>query len=407
MKNHGKTRRARHGALAIGAALAVCGTSPQSAAQEAPAGEEPSATTPRRPMHAIRVSVGGYMEQSFGAASNRAGVRTFDGVVRTPATWAQMSDTEIVFTGRTALASGLVVGFNVQLEGNTQSDQIDESYLFVEGAFGRLVLGSENDAAYTQHVSAARPAVGWGILESAATSWVMTPRFTTFLTTTAPLTTGDDQKVTYFTPRLGGLQLGASFTPQAIEDDNRMVDRRSLRTDAWTLSANYTGALGPPLAPPWAAAATPVKLQASAGIVKAPPVDAAAASTPDLRAWLTDWAIGAQLELGGLALGAGYRRVDNNGGLQDGRVWAAGLAYARGPAAAGVALLDSNVAGNRVPAAPDRGRVMLLSGGVSLAPGIDLFASLFGVEFKGEDPRFGREDNNKGAGLVAGLRLSF
>ena len=57
----------------------------------------------------------------------------------------------------------------------------------------------------------------------------------------------------------------------------------------------------------WAATARPVKLQLSAGIVKAPPIDAAPASVPDQRAWLTDAAVGAQVELGGLSLGAGYR----------------------------------------------------------------------------------------------------
>ena len=389
------TRRAALAAI-VGVASAA------QAAAQAPEFDEG-----RRPSRALRVTVGGYMDQSFGVASNSDGVRTFDATLRSPSRYAQMSDTEIVFTGRSALANGLVIGFNVQLEGNTSFDQIDESFLFAEGAFGRLVMGSENDAAYLQHVSAARPRVGWGVLESAATSWVATPRFTSFLTTTAPLTTGDDQKVSYYTPRAWGLQLGASFTPAAIEDDNAVVDRRSIRTNAWTVSANYTDAILAPLEPPWGERPAPVRLLASAGMVKVPPIDAAAASTPDLRAWITDWAVGAQLEWGGVALGGGYRGIDNNGGLLDGRVWAAGMSWSAGRASVGASMLDSRVAGNRVPAAPDRGRVYLLSGGWILAPGIDLYTSLFRVEYVGEDPRFAREDNNRGTGLVGGLRLSF
>src|SRR3546814_8833431 len=40
------------------------------------------------------------------------------------------------------------VGLDVQLEAETCGDQIDESYLWFQGDFGKLVLGSENSAAY-------------------------------------------------------------------------------------------------------------------------------------------------------------------------------------------------------------------------------------------------------------------
>ena len=41
------------------------------------------------------------------------------------------------------------VGFVVQLEGNTESDQVDESYAFVESEqWGAVYLGSENSSGY-------------------------------------------------------------------------------------------------------------------------------------------------------------------------------------------------------------------------------------------------------------------
>lgn len=55
------------------------------------------------------------------------------------------SDSEIHFNGRTTLDNGITLGFRLELEGNTAADQIDESYMFVEGGFGRVELGSLNN----------------------------------------------------------------------------------------------------------------------------------------------------------------------------------------------------------------------------------------------------------------------
>src|SRR5262245_50844805 len=92
----------------------------------------------------ITAVLGGYHEQTFGYVNNEDGFaggnQSTTGTSK-PAKWKQSSDSEVWFGGRTTLANGISVGFDVQLEGNTQGDQIDESYLFIDGAFGRLVLG--------------------------------------------------------------------------------------------------------------------------------------------------------------------------------------------------------------------------------------------------------------------------
>ncbi len=80
------------------------------------------------------------------------------------------SDSEIHFKGSTTLDNGLQFGVNVQLEGNTSGDQIDESYLFVTGSFGRVEVGSENTAQYKMQYSA--PDVGIGLNSGDQTAWV-------------------------------------------------------------------------------------------------------------------------------------------------------------------------------------------------------------------------------------------
>ena len=67
-------------------------------------------------------------------------------------------DAEIHFKPSLTLDNGIRVGATVELEGSTSGDQIDESYISIDGAFGRLVIGSENSARYLMQYAA--PSVG-------------------------------------------------------------------------------------------------------------------------------------------------------------------------------------------------------------------------------------------------------
>ena len=367
------------------------------------AGDEAAAQASRRAPQAIRVTVGGYMEQSFGYARNQRGVRVSEArqtgfvpvVIAEPNRFAQQSDSEIWFSGRTTLSNGLQLGFVVQLEGNTQyGDQIDESYLFAQGVFGRILLGAENDAAYLQHVSAPRAGATWGVLESPVTGWVHAPRFVSMLTTTAPVSTGDDQKLTWFTPRWSGVQLGGSFTPNDRQDARGVSDRLRERTNVVTGSGNGRWSWGE------------YALAVSAGWVHAGGI-ANAALTADRRHPLDDAAIGAELRWRGVALGAGFRRLVNKGGPLDGRALAVGVAGTHGATSLAAGFLTSQVAGTPATPGQDRGALAVISASQQLAPGIALVGSGFVARYDNGRSRFGAEDLNRGAGLVGGLRLSF
>ena len=89
------------------------------------------------------VRVGGYMEQFVAYADSDANFAgDYDGV-------DSKQDAEIHFLPSITLDNGIKFGANVQLEALTNSDQIDEAYMFIDGSFGRVVLGSENSAGYT------------------------------------------------------------------------------------------------------------------------------------------------------------------------------------------------------------------------------------------------------------------
>jgi hypothetical protein len=347
----------------------------------------------------IAVEIGGYMEQSVGLALNQPGVRVSRQtgapvVVATPNPTGQRSDSEIWFSGRGQLTDDITIGFVVQLEADSQPDrQIDESYLFLTGRPGRLVLGAENDAAYLQHVSAPRAGAAWGVLESAATGWVYKPRYVSFLSTTAPMTAGDDRKVTYFTPRLAGTQLGLSITPSESETGRDVADRARDRTNTLTLSANGRWGWGD------------TRLSLSAGWVHAG--GAVAATTANRRAPIDDAALGAELRHRRFTIGAGFRRLVNPGGAQHGRAMALGIAWEGDDLAAGLGVLRSETAGTQTSPGADLGDLAMLSGSYRLGPGVHLTGALFAARFSNGRSPYGAEDRNQGFGAVSGMRLSF
>src|SRR3546814_8820384 len=95
----------------------------------------------------IGVTVGGYMTRSFTVQDR--GVQQVD----QPAATFASPDAEIWFNIRSVLDNGTVVGGHVELEGSTEGDQIDESYLFVEKHdIGRIEVGSTDLEIGRAHV---------------------------------------------------------------------------------------------------------------------------------------------------------------------------------------------------------------------------------------------------------------
>src|SRR5690554_3259527 len=112
----------------------------------------------------IELGLGGYMQQFIGYANSDTDMGDALGGLDNNG-WNGFdvkSNSEIFFVGTATLDNGLKFGVNVQLEANSNAaDQIDESFLFVEGSFGRFNLGSENSAGYLMTYAA--PNVGLGV----------------------------------------------------------------------------------------------------------------------------------------------------------------------------------------------------------------------------------------------------
>lgn len=374
----------------------------------------------------ISVSVGGYHSQQIGFASNKKGVNTV-GVggtaIANPNNIQQYADNEIWFRGSTTLANGITAGFRVELEGQGSGDQIDESFLFVEGGFGRVELGSINTVAYRMDYSVLyMPNRGYSAQEGGVPgTWILAPGRVSFLDTTqsgkhainvssaagaaggtagigtASGTGNDQQKLNYYTPRIAGFQVGASFIPNYTTEDQTSFgfgNKEQVRTNAYSLAINHTNTLGG------------VLVNGYAGYTVYPKVKAAASNTAAGND-ITDMAIGGQLGGGGFLVGLGYRKMDAKNALENGFAWGGGINYTTGPMILHASYIKSKVDGSNLKAAgDDTMEHWILSVNYDIGPGVALIGSVFWAEFKDETSR-AAADNNKGTGALAGLSLMF
>jgi outer membrane protein OmpU len=356
----------------------------------------------------IQVVVGGYMIQYFGMGSNNDGVnyasgngRTAAGVVSSMNKTSQQSDTEIWVGGRSTLSNGIVVGFDVQFEGNSNNyqggtlagDVIDESYAFIDGAFGRALLGSENDAAYIMNYGAPAPGATsqWGANEFGS-AWVHQPANVVFNSTTAPIQAGDSQRLTYFTPRFSGFQLGVSYTPNATEDFNGYVDTRAARANGWSPSVNYVNTIAG------------IRVAASAGMAYYPELDGAAANTANGNS-VRDYSAGLQLGMGAFTVGGGYRVIDAPLSTADGTVYSVGAGYQAGPIALTLSYLQSNANGTVGQTGDDVVKQTILGAAYTMGPGVDLIGAIINQSYKDETGL--AVNQNSGSAGIVGLRLFF
>lgn len=340
----------------------------------------------------INVKVGGYMEQFFGYVDQDlpgVDVTGFD----------VKSDTEIWFTGSTVLDNGVEFGVNVQLEGNTTSDQIDESFMTVAGGFGRVIIGSENSAMFLMHV--APRDFGFGLNSGDNVEWVDftgiggdTGAFRGAFASTyvEPGRVNDVNRLSYFSPQLAGFQLGASWVPDSTEDSNVSADRNASLHDGFTVGANYRGSVGP------------AKIAASLGWGTMQAGEGTTASDPSaynagLSIGVADW-----------TLAAAYAHADGDSAAGDTTGWTVGLTYTPGPWKVSLAGFFGDRDGSATANAGGAGAreatydTVQFEAGYDLGPGVSLVGVL---GYANLEDRSGFGSDSEAAYGVTMVRLSF
>lgn len=309
--------------------------------------------------HAVdwEVTVGGYMEQYAAWSSPEVDGFVdddFDGI-------DNKGEAEVHFKPSITLDNGLKIGADIQLEGNTDTvDQIDESFLFLDGSFGRVLLGSENSAGYLMNYGA--PDVTFLNVNSGSLTKFVPYSGTAFgqvgidtdgdavLGDVVGLQTGDDvfrgtlgstfiengrnndaQRFTYFTPRFAGFQLGVSYARDPRQDDQQQLNldvQEVGLSNIFDVGANYVNSFG----------AFDIAVSGRYGIATNDTTFDDVFPDDDDEFFDEDafddnpqvWSAGLNLGFAGFTIGGSF--AEQNGTLaDDGQGWDAGVAYETGP----------------------------------------------------------------------------
>jgi len=130
-----------------------------------------------------------------------------------------LHNAEVHFKGETTLDNGLTVGAQIELEGENSGDQIDKSFVYWSGGFGRVSIGSQDGPiaacpvfppGATANFSGFSPA-SWGSNDPVGSNSVCFD------------TVSNDQSIKYTTPNFAGFQLILAYQPSSNAEDYTQV----------------------------------------------------------------------------------------------------------------------------------------------------------------------------------------
>lgn len=263
-------------------------------------------------------------DDAFGTADERS----FD----------MIRETEVHFTGETTLDNGLTVGFHIEAEADGgNSFDVEESYAYFAGNWGRLNVGAEDGAAYLLQVAApsadtnvdgirqyVNPVIyGGAVAPLNALNGLTNIDY-------AQDVTGYADKLTYITPVFNGFQAAASYT---FDVGGGYANSFGVRTDdvggeygdAYEAAVRYEGNFNA------------VRLTLGAGYTHVEREAVAVVGEDDRQAWN----LGANLGFGPFNVGLTYKDDDNGQkGSNDTKIWVLGADYTTGPWVLGASYYD-------------------------------------------------------------------
>eukprot|EP00747_Dinoflagellata_sp_TGD_P060578 gnl/TRDRNA2_/TRDRNA2_152099_c0_seq2.p2 gnl/TRDRNA2_/TRDRNA2_152099_c0~~gnl/TRDRNA2_/TRDRNA2_152099_c0_seq2.p2 ORF type:complete len:250 (-),score=49.53 gnl/TRDRNA2_/TRDRNA2_152099_c0_seq2:19-768(-) len=139
---------------------------------------------------------------------------------------------EVHFNASTTLDSGLTISYQIQYETEVGGVSVDENFITLSDSWGSIIAGGENLPNYKTHVTGAMY-TGWhGINTNTITNFVgvsteygITSEFhSAFMNTYGLFGHDDTDNVSYYTPRISGLQFGIGYAPDNIQNDGRNGD---------------------------------------------------------------------------------------------------------------------------------------------------------------------------------------
>ena len=229
---------------------------------------------------------------------------------------------EVHFKGSTVLDNGLEVGVRIELEGETDGDQIDESWAYVSGSFGTLRVGNDDPAAIQLATAAPYP------------DYIFNGNSPYFSPSGAFLTTfpydSDAASVIYFTPALGGLSVGVSYAPEGGDADGNIEARAGGGASAYARAMDSDDQV----------ASVGIRYDGSMGMDMG---IAAAAGWTQFTDNEDGMNVGLSLSMGSFAVGGSYMDREVDTGTDPEPTYDVGATYSDGPMTLGVSWITQDM----------------------------------------------------------------
>ena len=201
----------------------------------------------------------------------------------------------------------------------------------------------------------------------------------------------DAAKISYFTPRVSGFQLGLSYAPDGAQDNNSVPNRDVVNSDYVMVGANFVQKMGG------------LSVGISGGYGTA--TDVQGGDEPEATSF------GIKLGMGGISAGVSYANFSDHG-EKDQEGINAGVAYSSGPMGVSVAYYHGEKDGNNGSAATLNNQaerdVIHLSAKYAMGPGVTFAGTLGHAVYSSDDADIDNSvDDSASTYVVMGLKVGF
>jgi len=342
------------------------------------------------------ITIGGYtvqgMRHSDSLDGNVSGAADTGGL-------REFGDSEIYFNIKAQLDNGIKITGTWQLEGSGNGTTgIDEHHITLSGDFGSVKLGQGDNVGQMMINTIGSFATQVGLtLSFDRAELIPSPSgYSSIGNIQLDQGNNDAPKISYRTPRVGGLQLGVSYG-RDISTNNSDAGVNSTAEsgveDMRVVAANFTQKFGN------------ANFTIAGGYLSQKQGGAAAqGSTNDP----SQWSIGAKVASGPFVLAVAHTSLNDVGNTTtsgDGEAWDMGIRYTMGAHKVGAAWFTEQTEGVVATAGDDKGDVIWLTHSMAVGPGLTWGNTLAFGDFQGEGAAAGKD--NDGMGFATHIKVSF
>lgn len=278
---------------------------------------------------------------------------------------------EIKIGAKNTADNGLEYGISIELNAAASDNSAaDEAYAYIDSDWGRIEMGDQDDASDRMAVHAYDILVGRQGADGDADDYIQFGGST--ISAPGFNSTSDDTKVTYFSPRFAGFQVGASLTPDSGVNSGTGgltdTDNDGDFENVIGLGANWEGKFD--------------EVEILVGVV-GEFGDSETATGADAEGEIESFGVGANVTFAGFGIGAfyadlaekGIAQANINNGQDAGSYYDLGVSYSTGPWGVSLGYFSSSVS-NTTGRADSDVEMFSVDVAYDVAPGWELTGSL-------------------------------